>query len=241
MNYKFPMKRRGTPPGEGRYLKRLAYVMRAWICGLALVVYGGTGAQGREVAGKDASPSTLEREILREMNLARERPAHYADLLEARKQHFDGKLFRRPGEAAALVTKEGVKAVEEAIGYLRAARPAPPLALSAGMSQASRDHLRDRQKSRKTGHKGRDGSMPWDRVSRYGEWQKRVGENLSFGPETARDIVAAFIIDDGVASRGHRKNLFQPDFRVAGIACGPHPKWRHMCVIDYAGGFVEKK
>ena len=46
------------------------------------------------------------------------------------------------------------------------------------------------------------------------------------------------LIDDGFASRGHRKRLLDPSFRVAGIACGDH-KLGSMCVITLAGGFTD--
>jgi uncharacterized protein YkwD len=42
------------------------------------------------------------------------------------------------------------------------------------------------------------------------------------------------IIDDGVTDRGHRKNIFSRAFGTAGAACGPHPRFGNVCVIDFA-------
>jgi uncharacterized protein YkwD len=48
------------------------------------------------------------------------------------------------------------------------------------------------------------------------------------------------LIDDGVADRGHRRNIYDASARVVGIACGPHPRYGTMCVIVQAGGFTLK-
>ena len=37
----------------------------------------------------------------------------------------------------------------------------------------------------------------------------------------------------------HRKNIFNRNFRVTGIAVGPHARAGTMCVMDFATGFVE--
>ena len=67
-------------------------------------------------------------------------------------------------------------------------------------------------------HRGTDGTMAWDRVSRYGEWQAKISENMTFGPATPHDVVAALLIDDGISDRGHRKNILDPDVKVVGIS-----------------------
>ena len=61
------------------------------------------------------------------------------------------------------------------------------------------------------------------------------GENLAYGPYEARDTLLTLAIDDGVASRGHRKNIFKPDFQRLGLCEGPHQEYFQMVDIIYEG------
>jgi len=183
--------------------------------------------------------SSLENEIVYEINMARTNPKGYASFLEEWKRYYDGKLLKIPGERI-IMTEEGVTAVNEAIGFVHSMNPVPRLNPSRGMSWGARDHVKDQGSSGSRQHKGSDGSQPWDRVNRYGTWEKSIGENISYGSDKARNMVIGLIVDDGVPSRGHRKNIFNPDFRVIGVACGPHPTYRTVCVITFAGGYKEE-
>jgi uncharacterized protein YkwD len=183
--------------------------------------------------------SPLEKTVVNEMNLARTSPKEYLSLLEQFRKHYEGKLLKLPGETPIL-TKEGTSAVAEAIRSLRSQKPVSPFRPSKGMSLGARDHIRDLRTSGTSQHEGSDGSQTWDRVNRYGTWQKMIGENISFGHDKARNIVITLIVDDGVPDRGHRKNIFNPDFRVVGVACGDHPAYRAICAITFAGGYREK-
>jgi uncharacterized protein YkwD len=195
-------------------------------------------AQSTEVDTADYL-SPLEKAIVSEINIARTNPKGYASFLEKWKQYYDGKQLKLPGEIS-IMTREGVIAVNQAIRSIRSMNPVLPLSPSKGMSWGAKDHVKDQGSSGSSQHKGNDGSQPWDRVNRYGVWQKAIGENISYGSDKARNIVIGLIIDDGVPGRGHRKNIFNPDFRVIGVAFGHHATYRTICVITFAGGYIEK-
>jgi uncharacterized protein YkwD len=206
---------------------------------LILLLTPAIGAFQPCATGNAGFLSPLEQAVVSEINQARTAPKGYASLLEQYEKYYDKKLLKLPGETPIL-TKEGAGAVLEAIRYLRSVKPAFPLDPSKGMSSGARDHVKDQRSSGATQHKGRDGSQASERVNRYGTWEKSIGENIFYGSDKARNIVMGLIIDDGVSGRGHRKTIFNPDFRVIGVACGPHPTYRALCVITFAGGYKEK-
>jgi len=198
--------------------------------------------QGSAVRGSGKLPGSyalLERGVIDELNYARTDPQGYAASLERDLQYYRGTMFRRPGDDSPLETREGVNAVREAIRVLRQTRPLPALRPVEGMMIAARDHVNDQAPRGLMNHRGTDGSQAWDRVSRYGDWKSKISENMTFGPATPHDVVAALLIDDGITDRGHRKNLLDPDVKVIGIACAAHKSYRVMCDMVHAGGFVE--
>jgi uncharacterized protein YkwD len=191
-----------------------------------------------QAAGK-TDFETLEKEIVKEANLARTNPGAYASWLRGQRQYYRGTQLRRPGELP-IRTKEGLAAVDEAIRWLEKQKPSGALGTSRGLSLAARDIVAPQGASGGFGHSGPDGSTPSDRIERHGRWESVIGENIAYGQTTARDVVAAFIVDDGVPGRGHRKNLFNAAFRVMGVDCGPHSTYGTTCAITFAAGFREK-
>ena len=190
-------------------------------------------------AAGNADFTALEQEIVKEVNLARTNPGDYASWLRGQRQYYRGTQLRRPGEVP-IRTKEGLAAVDEAIRWLEKQRPVGALGYSRGLSLAARDLVAPQGASGGFGHTGPDGSTPSDRIERHGQWESVIGENVAYGQRTARDVVAAFIVDDGVPGRGHRKNLFNAAFHVMGVDCGPHSTYGTTCAITFAGGFREK-
>lgn len=194
-------------------------------------------ASGIQVSSTSMSYLTdLEKAVVRELNAVRSNPQGYAKHIKARLKYYNGNRYEYPGQTV-LMTMEGASAAQECYEFLMKASPIDTLKPSKGMSLAARDHVEDQGPTGKTGHNGRDGSSPFDRIERYGKWLKIAGENIDYGNDNAREIVIALLIDDGVPSRGHRNNIFNPDFKVVGVACGYHAKYRAMCVMTFAGGF----
>jgi len=167
----------------------------------------------------------LSEQVIAEMNLARTNPQQYAQIVATQTAGSHG--------------VEGDKAFAEAIHFLSKARPLPALSSSPGMANGALSYVLSMGPIGGRGHKGPDGSQPWDRMARFGKWIGGAGEDIDYGVHDARAIVVRLIVDDGVRDRGHRKNIFNSNFHVAGAASGFHATYGSMCVIDFAVGFVE--
>lgn len=172
-----------------------------------------------------AHASDLSEQVLAEINLARTAPQQYAQIVAAQSSGIRG--------------AEGDRAVAEAVNFLHKTRPLPALTVSTGMSSSALSHVLDMGPTGGRGHKGSNGSQPWDRMGRFGRWIGAAGENIDYGIHDARSIVVRLIVDDGVRDRGHRKNIFNHGYTVAGAASGYHATYGAMCVIDFAGAFME--
>ena len=180
----------------------------------------------------NSQDKTLNQGVIRELNLARQHPNVYAVILEELRENFSGNVCTTP-DGFPLHISEGISAVDNAIRFLRMARPIAPLAFSDGLSCAAAEHVAA-QASGAFGHTD-FGQQPGHRISRHGTWRGSWGENVAYGESTPRDIVLALIIDNGVRSRGHRKNIFNPDFNYAGAALGPHARYRNSLQHRFRG------
>jgi uncharacterized protein YkwD len=220
-------------------MKRRVDAVRGFV--LSILISTAFVARAGEVAGSENIDfRELELEVVKELNAVRTNPRFYASHFKEMIRYFYGKELRQPG-AMTVLTKEGDTAVAEAIRFLEKGKPIPALRLSRGMSRGARDHVDDQGNSGTVGHLSIEGSRAWERISRHGTWKKAVGENISYGKSRARDVVTSLIIDDGVPGRGHRQNIFNPDFHVVGVAWGAHAVYGTMCIIVFAGEYVEKQ
>ena len=117
----------------------------------------------------------LEEQLITALSEARVNPAGLAKRIAARKAHFKGKNYLPPerGGHVALPTKEGTRAIDEAVQFLQAlpgplpalSEPIEPGALEA-LKLSAEDHIVDRGTLGHIGHRGSDGSHSADRQVR---------------------------------------------------------------------------
>ncbi len=184
--------------------------------------------------------SQTEKEIMYEINKARSNPTRYAEeYMVNLRPFYNGNKYIRSGQPT-IITSEGRKALDECIRFMINARSADPLNPEKGLYLAAFDHVKDQRESGGIGHFGSNGSKPIDRIERHGTWDISAAENISYGIEDARQIVISLLIDDGVPERGHRANILNPAFTVAGVSYDSHPSYGVTCVMDFAGSYKSK-
>lgn len=176
-------------------------------------------------------------------NRARTQPTSLIPLLKRRLKLFVDKndpnvCYIRKGYK--IKTHEGPAAVQEAIDFLYSVKPTYKIGWRKLMLRAARDHALDQEATKGVGHKGSDGSLPIDRLRRYGKVPGQSGENVVYGYyKDAIDHVLTMIIDDGVKSRVHRSNLFNQEFRYMSCFEATHKYFKRVMVFTYAEQFID--
>jgi uncharacterized protein YkwD len=184
----------------------------------------------------DAQPPTeasLEAQVLAGINEARTNPAAYAETLRRYRGYFEENVVHLPGSDVGLRTREGVAAVDQAIAFLARQKPVTPLVGVPELAASAKELVDAQLLAGGAGHAAADGSDARVRIKKH-KGSGLLAEALSYGTTDAAGVVRQLIVDDGVPSRPNRKILFEDKYRKAGVACGPHPVNRSVCVIDVA-------
>jgi uncharacterized protein YkwD len=180
-----------------------------------------------------AHAGEFEVAVLEELNFARTNPVAYARDMMRQPAAYGG------GRSDTFADQDPA-AFEEAIEFLHRQPRLPPLRANTRLAAAARDHADSQGSSGSVGHGGRRGDGPAQRLQRHGVWASLSAENISYGSLSPREVVQQLIIDAGVPSRGHRKNIFGRGYDSAGVACGRHRNWGGMCVIEFAGAIQSR-
>lgn len=58
-----------------------------------------------------------------------------------------------------------------------------------------------------------------------------------YSSKTPLQVMLDLAIDDGVRSRGHRRNIFHPYFYYVGAWTGSHSRYKTQTVFDFMGSW----
>jgi len=211
--------------------------MKSALCFFLLLTFSAFSQQQLEPRGVNLDTgrgfgglSDLEADVILEINKVRANPDVYAEqYILPRVQKFKDKAY------GDLTTKEGTVAVMDCYNALKAAPKVHPLNPDEKLIQLARYHTGKQSKTSETGHDTPGGKTITKRFKKLVKKGYAVGENLSYGEDTAREIVIKLLIDDGIPSRGHRKNIMERGYINVGVSYGDHQHFGHMCTIDFSG------
>jgi hypothetical protein len=102
--------------------------------------------------------------------------------------------------------------VSQAKQEISSATPQPPVAWNPQLANAAQGHSQDMANTQVQSHSGSDGSTINSRISNAGYVNSSaVGENAYAYGTSVDEAMQAFLFDWGVADKGHRRNLQQPN------------------------------
>jgi len=183
--------------------------------------------------------SALETAVIEEINQARTEPQKFVAYLEEYRKYMKDNVLSLPNKTPR-VTIEGIAAIDDAINDLKKMPKVNPFAVSNGLSKVARQQVGDLQENISLKHFGKDGSGLEKRLMKIGFAGNAASENISYRVDAAREVILNMIIDDGIKSRSHRKNVFSPTFKLFGIACGVATDKTTVCVAEFADSFDER-
>lgn len=120
--------------------------------------------------------------------------------------------------------------VRSLIRDLKQQKALTPLTIDSSLQEMAKQFA---VKSGKRGQYGHGGYS--HRFDTYGSHLNYDGENIQYGIEDPKEIVVDLLIDEGVRSLGHRKNIMSSDFSVIGIGFAEHKAINFNTVMAFGG------
>jgi uncharacterized protein YkwD len=143
---------------------------------------------------------------------------------------FDGNLFAKTFLKNYINSNEIVSSryTKSLFSDLKKTSNLPPLLPDHNIFELGKSHAEKSGQKGKIGHQGFSQRANKSRHSKF-------SENCAYGNSTAIDIVMQLLIDEGVESLGHRKNILNPKTTHTAVSIQPHKTEQFVCVIEYGG------
>lgn len=139
----------------------------------------------------------------------------------------NGKETKKTDTIWHYTNEEEVKALTSLVNDLKKIKRLSVLQPDTGIYKAASSFAADEDAHQwNLIHIGSDGSMPWERITKFSPTMAFGNENLAgkYPQPTAQEIVIQLLIDSGIPGYGHRYNLLDP-------------QWTHVACIS--GGLKE--
>lgn len=176
-------------------------------------------AQANTAAGI-SSLTQMEKDIIYYCNLAR----------------LDGTKFWAEYGSQAKGSNGYVSSLEQ---DLKATSGLSMLEPEKSLMEAAAYHANDMSTNNFFEHSSSDGTSFGDRVySFYGG--NAIAENISAGMNSAIGVVMQLLVDDGLSSLGHRKNILGAKYKAIGVKTATHKTWRTVTVQDFGDRVITK-
>lgn len=170
--------------------------------------------ESADLARQSVGWSAVEKDVVLHTNLVRMYPLKYLKI--------EVKTWDYPKPYASLD-----KSNDYYQGLLRELRSRPstgPLKPSALLKASASCFAAAQGQTHETGHDRSRTSCP----------ELNTGENCDYGMHTGKDIVMHLLVDEGVTSLGHRKNILNPTYKVIGVGHAPHRRYGVMTVQEFS-------
>jgi hypothetical protein len=76
-------------------------------------------------------------------------------------------------------------------------------------------------------------------MARYCNIDEVWAESSTFGSITANEVLEQMIVNDGQKHRGYRKNIFNAQLKITGIAASAHSEAQTVVQFEYAKGILK--
>lgn len=171
-------------------------------------------------------------QLVNEINQVRQNPASYAGKVEKMKKNFDGNILKLP-ENVGIRTKEGPKAYDECIQFLRGAPKACATTPSKGLTKIANELLPIVQKDAASLSKANLSNI----IDKYGSFIGAFNRVLECGGTTPEQVVINLLVSDGETTRSQRNALLNTSLKRIGVASGPHDVFKQATIITLCTEF----
>lgn len=160
--------------------------------------------------------------MIKFINVARQFPAYYINLIDKQLESFVNEKELPINEDMIYETNEGKPVWRETRIFLQNQVALPPFELHEGLNLSAKDHALDLAEHGMFGHTGSDKSTFNERILKHcrkgqGAMAEIIGADFCLEDRNNAEMtILGLILDDGVADRGHRKTIFNPEYRYIG-------------------------